>query len=262
MPALDSRTSAARKAREARDFLAAALLRLQSISPPAAELSAAIAHAANASSALYRAEAEATTEEASHSGIRIAVEELTQSLSRLSELRARRSDFEVPLTSLAKTLALLYPIARASLRQRRDVHFEGAMSSVPPAPPRLGHPPRAQDSFSGQERRDRKDTRVFVEVDIGLLSASNFYTGISLDVSSGGLFVSTYQPSQPGTAISMYFVLPSGHSVEAEGIVRWTRAASEDCEPGMGIAFTNLSPADAEAISEFCRTRTPLYYED
>jgi uncharacterized protein (TIGR02266 family) len=134
------------------------------------------------------------------------------------------------------------------MRQRRDVQWEAA--------PRLSIPPL------GNERRSQKDQRVVVEVDIGMLSQSNFYTGISLDVSQGGVFVSTYQPSPPGTQVSLYFVLPSGHSVQAEGTVRWTRAASDDSSPGMGVAFTALSEADAEAIVEFCAGRTPFYYEE
>jgi uncharacterized protein (TIGR02266 family) len=114
----------------------------------------------------------------------------------------------------------------------------------------------------GNERRAPQLQRVYIEVDIGMLSQSNFYTGISLDVSQGGVFVSTYQPSPPGTQVSLYFVLPSGHSVQAEGTVRWTRAASEDSTPGMGVAFTALSEADAHAIAEFCAGRAPFYYEE
>jgi uncharacterized protein (TIGR02266 family) len=247
MAARDARVTGAEQAKLARGSLASALGQLQALADPASQLPAAVTHAANAANALYRAEAESTTGEATAAGIRIAVDELTQAMKLLTELRATRSDFEVPLTTVARTLALLYPIARASARQRREVHFEVSRASIPPL---------------GNERRSAQAQRVHVEVDIGMLTQSNFYTGISLDVSQGGVFVSTYQPSPPGTEVSLYFVLPSGHSVHAEGTVRWTRAPSDDFAPGMGVAFTALSEADARAIGEFCAGRTPLYYDE
>ena len=249
MTTRDARVIGAEHAKLARENLAPALAQLQSISAPSSELSAAVTHAASAANALYRAEAESTTSQATSAGIRIAVDELTHALKLLDELRATRSEVEVPLTTIARALAVLYPIARAAVRQRRDVHFEASPSrqSIPPL---------------GNERRSLQAQRVHVEVDIGMLSQSNFYTGISLDVSQGGVFVSTYQPSPPGTEVSLYFVLPSGHCVQAEGTVRWTRVASEECAPGMGVAFNALSEADAQAIAEFCAGRTPFYFEE
>ena len=113
-------------------MLAAALSELQLITPQAPELARAVDHTAKASSALYRAEAEATTQEATSAGIRIAVDELSHAVRLLGELRRARSEFEPPLTSIARTLALLYPAARAARRQRRDVQFQGPPSGRPP----------------------------------------------------------------------------------------------------------------------------------
>jgi uncharacterized protein (TIGR02266 family) len=242
-----SRAGGAHTARTARQTLAEALSELQRLAPPAEELALAVDHAAKASSALYGAEMEATTDEAISAGIQIAVGQLTHALRLLGELRHARPELEPPLTSIARTLALLYPAARAARRPRRHVQYQTRPSRAPPP--------------GGAERRSPDQERVFVEVDVGLASKSNFYAGLSLDVSSGGVFVSTYQPSPPGTQVCLYFVLPSGHSVHAEGVVRWTREASPDCEPGMGVAFTTLSEADARAIAEFCAARPPHYWE-
>jgi hypothetical protein len=86
------------------------------------------------------------------------------------------------------------------------------------------------------------------------------------------VFVSTYQPAAPGTAVTLYFVLPNGHVVNAEGVVRWTRAQpSQGSEsdrygaaepPGMGVAFVNISAESLEQIALFCASRPPLYFDD
>ena len=102
---------------------------------------------------------------------------------------------------------------------------------------------------------------MFLEVDIGLLSESYFYAGLSQDLSRGGLFVATYQLKKPGTHVALYFVLPDGHAVSTEGIVRWTRDASDDLPPGMGIAFENLPARDVAAIGRYCHDRALLYHD-
>ncbi|HEY4103806.1 MAG TPA: TIGR02266 family protein [Polyangiaceae bacterium] len=121
---------------------------------------------------------------------------------------------------------------------------------------------RNSRAFGGPERRNSPEPRVFFEVDIGLSSESNFYAGLTSDVSSGGVFVCTHQPAASGSEVTLFFVLPSGYSVEVTGVVRWTRTASEDSAPGMGVAFTHLKAADLAAIAEYCGYRAPLFHEN
>ena len=56
--------------------------------------------------------------------------------------------------------------------------------------------------------------------------------------------------------------LPDGHVVNAEGVVRWTRAATEDAPPGMGVAFAHISAESVQHIAGFCASRPPLYFDD
>lgn len=63
------------------------------------------------------------------------------------------------------------------------------------------------------------------------------------------------------TLVTLYFVLPSGVAVEAPGIVRWTRDATDTTPPGMGIAFENLSDKARSAIADYCLQRTLLYHD-
>ncbi len=113
---------------------------------------------------------------------------------------------------------------------------------------------------AASERREAD--RVVLEVELGLASDSNFYTGLTMDVSTGGVFVATYQLLSMGALVELAFDLPGGHRVKVDGEVRWLRQSSaNDSMPGMGIAFGALQRDDLEAIEAFCRARTPLYHD-
>ena len=242
--------SAARPARAAREVLSSALRLVQLSASTSPLLQHAIGELAAASSALYGVENEASTEEAAVALLRSAVDQLTRALARLQEAKLSDRSLEVPVAAAARALAMLYPLSHASARQRRGVIIDGAISER-----------EVGGQFAGPERRKAPDRRVFFEVDIGLLSESNFYAGLACDVSSGGGFVSTYHPAATGSEVTLFFVLPSGQAIEAPGIVRWTRLAGEDTTPGMGVAFTQLKPEDLAAIVDYCAQRAPLYYE-
>jgi uncharacterized protein (TIGR02266 family) len=256
-------------AREARQLLSRALEFLQH-EPPTPEMDAAVEAAASAANALYGVENSATTLQASKAGVHIAVEHLGRAIKCLQEIERIQGKPHAATERIARTLALLYPVARASLRQRRDVildteatseRLDGlrALANVPPAPP-PGRPRRSSGPFGGRDQRNSGD-RVTIEVDIGVLTESHFYAGLSQDLSRGGVFIATYQPLPPGTAVTLFFGLPGGHEVHADGVVRWTREASDDAPPGMGVAFHVLRPADVKAIEQFCAGRAPLYYD-
>jgi len=259
-------------ARQGREALATALLSLQTAGIAEPSVERAIEETAAASSALYSAEAASATEEAAASFIHTAAESLQRALAEVNVVRERHTELEVAATSIARTLALLYPVLQHSLRQRRarlpvgglsdsQQHELRSMAGFPRAPTPTGRFQRPS-GFEGSDRRAHSNKRVFIEVEIGLTSESNIYTGLSLDVSTGGVFVATYDPAPPGTAVSLYFVLPDGHVVNAEGIVRWTRAASGDSPPGMGVAFVSISSESLGHIASFCASRPPLYFDE
>lgn len=256
-------------ARQGREALATALLSLQTAGINDAGIERAIERTAAASSALYSAEAQAATDEAAMSFVQAAVELLQRAMADVALLRPQHARLEAASTSLARTLALLYPVLQHTIRQRRarrqlsdsDARELRAIATYPrpPAPTGRG---RRSSGFAGKERRSRADRRVYIEVEIGLSTDSHIYTGISLDVSTGGVFVATYAPSPPGTAVSLYFVLPDGFVVNAEGVVRWTRPETTDAPPGMGVAFSQLAPLALDHIARFCASRPPLYFDE
>ncbi len=145
--------------------------------------------------------------------------------------------------------------------------------SVPPIPlsrrrapvPEVSPPasqPQPDPSANLRKWNRRLTGRTVLEVDVGLVSESQFYAGLSMDLSTGGLFVATYQIKPVGTRVAVSLVLPGGQSVWAKGVVRWVReSAGDEGVPGMGVEFTEIDPADLEAVKHFCKMRAPMYFE-
>lgn len=112
----------------------------------------------------------------------------------------------------------------------------------------------------------RAEERAAFAIDIGLHSATQFFSGISGDLSEGGLFVATYTPKPVGTELHVSFVLPPvggiGASISAPAIVAWVRnAEGSGAEPGMGLRFFALKDEDRRAIERFMKLRPPMLYE-
>lgn len=207
-------------AQHGRGALAAALLSLQTSGIDDACIERAIESTASASSALYRVEEAATSEEAALSFIHGAAESLQRALADVMLLRPQHSELEVAASSLSRTLALLYPVLKHSLRQRRarlpagglsesDAQELRAIAGFPSAPAPTGRERRPSGFAGSERRRGAQSPRVFIEVEIGLTTESHIYTGLSLDVSTGGVFVATYDPAPPGTAVSLHFDCPT-----------------------------------------------------
>lgn len=263
----NARWAELRSAREARALLSETSASLQ-LCPPTSELERAVEAVAQASSTLYELEKEAPASQ-DYRSIRTAIAHLSQALDVLHAL-PHQAGTDAAIEGVARTLAVLYPVARTHQRKRRQVILDMFTEESPPepdsmaalgapAPEPTGTPPE-RGEFGGANKRGRGD-RVFLEVDIGLASQSHFYTGLSRDLSQGGVFVATYRPQPAGTEVSLHFVLPNGRAVKARGVVRWTADARGDFAPGMGIAFQDLEPEDLNAIVEFCEHRSPIYHQ-
>ena len=113
------------------------------------------------------------------------------------------------------------------------------------------------------EEEHRASQRVSFAVELHMASESHFFSGLSGDISEGGVFVSTYRALSRGSQVDLEFSLPGTERVvHARGEVRWQRDASPDAPPGVGIAFEDLDEEDRRVIQQFCSIRPPLYYDD
>ena len=113
----------------------------------------------------------------------------------------------------------------------------------------------------------RASERFDLEVKVDLESDHNFYTGLTQNISAGGLFIATHHLRRIGDQITLKFTLPGSDKVVAvETEVRWIRENSAlmraDGGTGMGVRFINLSPEAKAAIDSFVQSRESLYYDD
>lgn len=175
-----------------------------------------------------------------------AMEYLRRALELLQQTGEER--FEEANRVLAKTMAILYPLSKT-----------------------VGHPSHLPDPAApaklppGSERRLAR--RLDIEAEIGFESDSNFFMGLTEDISAGGIFIATYDVRAIGSPMTVNFTLPDGHLVCAEGVVRWVReyhGGDSDAEnmPGMGVQFMGLSEQDQRAIDRFLARRQPIFYDD
>jgi len=257
---VDESTAPAEAARVGRSLLEPVLRELQRI-PAGPFAERALAHVAHATSAFFAAE---TTPEqpSSVDSLRAGMTELSHALEALQEAPPGWAPGVELTEHVARALSVAHAVVQPLSRRRREVVMPGALPSLDRRAlvalgDRLAEGPPAAEAPT----EHRRDTRVIVEVDVGLLSDSNFYSGLAEDVSRGGVFVSTRTPLPTGAMVLLFFVLPHGRTVKAEGVVRWHRSETTSATPGMGVAFTALGDEERQAIEAFCAERPALFHE-
>jgi type IV pilus assembly protein PilZ len=111
----------------------------------------------------------------------------------------------------------------------------------------------------------RTEPRFEVAVEVTFESEHNFYTGLTQDLSGGGLFVATHQLRPIGECIRLRFTLPSSQApIEALTEVRWLRENEVEGgggDVGMGLRFLQLSPQAKDAVKVFLGKRDSLYFD-
>ncbi|MCP4603844.1 MAG: PilZ domain-containing protein [Proteobacteria bacterium] len=111
----------------------------------------------------------------------------------------------------------------------------------------------------------RSDRRANLEAMITIQSQHNFWTGLTKDISSGGLFVATYTMLPLGSQVDVAFSLPDiGPKVMIPAKVQWLRLYREDSDlmPGMGLKFEQLSGVTQKRIEAFVKKRETMFFEE
>jgi uncharacterized protein (TIGR02266 family) len=101
--------------------------------------------------------------------------------------------------------------------------------------------------------------RVRTEMEVSIEADSHVFTATSVNLSPGGMLVSTYRSLPRGLVVSVEFDLPASRVV-AEAVVSWSCGSSEGRLPGYGIAFTDLSRFDRTLIESYCARLAPEAY--
>jgi uncharacterized protein (TIGR02266 family) len=132
-----------------------------------------------------------------------------------------------------------------------------ANHSLAPADDRRGHP------------------RFHLTLAITMMGDNNFYTGLTEDISEGGIFIATYHSLPIWTPVVLSFTLPnSQRMLSVHGQVKWLRDHSatvnqgvnfgtdmSPVKPGMGIQFTDVDEEAMCAVRWFLRCRTPDFFD-
>ena len=132
-----------------------------------------------------------------------------------------------------------------------------------PSTPLPMAPAPARDQPDG--RTARRYRRFPLKVEVGYATDHNFYTGFLENLSSGGLFIATHQPTQIGEVMEVTFTVP-GIPAPCIAIaqVTWLRdydASNDDMVPGMGLKFIQLDPKVRAAVELFIKHREPIFFD-
>lgn len=118
-------------------------------------------------------------------------------------------------------------------------------------------PPPTSTSAS----EDPSDRRVFdrydVEWSVDCVASDTFLYASITNISEMGIFVRTTDPLAVGTNLRLSFAPPGGESFMLDGKVAWVnplRDNGDNPNPGMGIKFVDLRPADRERLVEVIKT--------
>ncbi|MBI2891150.1 MAG: TIGR02266 family protein [Nitrospirae bacterium] len=101
-------------------------------------------------------------------------------------------------------------------------------------------------------RRQEDRERTLLEIQYG--DAKSFVSDFALNISRGGMFISTPEPLEKGRQLSLRFTLPgSTVPLELMAEVMWVNPPSKNSQliPGMGVAFTGISDEKRKDIERY-----------
>jgi len=110
-------------------------------------------------------------------------------------------------------------------------------------------------------KRDSERVRLGAQVTVS--SETNFFTGLSENISEGGIFVSCLAPPEIGTVVETDISTGDGEApIKVSAEVMWVR--TEDGQPvGCGCRFKNMDEVTAARLRDFISRagREPLFYD-
>jgi type IV pilus assembly protein PilZ len=124
--------------------------------------------------------------------------------------------------------------------------------------------PVVRERRAAPERRSHE--RVLVNFEVDYQCDDTFLYAYVTDLSAMGIFIRTKDPHAPGTRLNLHFRTPSGVDLDLEAQVMWVNpvrpGATENLNPGMGVQFIELTPAQRDQLLHLVRTFAYLTDED
>ncbi|HID98014.1 MAG TPA: TIGR02266 family protein [Thermodesulfobacteriaceae bacterium] len=89
-------------------------------------------------------------------------------------------------------------------------------------------------------------------IQVDYRTVDRFFTDFAENLSTGGLFIATPRPLEPGTTLILEFLLPEcHHPIRVKAEVMWNTSKLRRMKGqrrGMGLKFANLSQRDRKKI--------------
>ena len=101
----------------------------------------------------------------------------------------------------------------------------------------------AKERYSG-----RRLPRVVLHARVTAQSEDNFFSGLTENISEGGVFVSTFSPPGVGESIRLKLAVDGANELAVEGIVRWHRYDDAGDVTGCGVQFSALTAEQAQRV--------------
>src|SRR4051812_7020419 len=96
------------------------------------------------------------------------------------------------------------------------------------------------------ELEGRAQPRAAVYANVDMTSEHNFWSGLTMNMSEGGLFVATHNIVAAGTTLLLNIRLPfEPDPIVVLAQVRWLRpynSGQDDVPPGLGLQFIDAEP--------------------
>ena len=73
----------------------------------------------------------------------------------------------------------------------------------------------------------RGHPRLAIDVKVSMNTESNFYAGLTENISEGGIFIATYDNFPMGSTMDLAISLPGQPPLQVKGVVRWIREHSQ-----------------------------------
>jgi uncharacterized protein (TIGR02266 family) len=100
--------------------------------------------------------------------------------------------------------------------------------------------------------KHRKTPRTPIALQVNYHAVDNFLRDFADDLSTGGMFIATREPPEPGTQLILEFMLP-GHKypIRVKAEVMWSRTKLTTIGQlrGMGVKFIDLSASAKDKIN-------------
>jgi uncharacterized protein (TIGR02266 family) len=111
----------------------------------------------------------------------------------------------------------------------------------------------------------RRRSRIGLHAAVSGTSQTNFFAGLSENISESGVFVATMSPPPVGETVHLKVTVngDAARSVVVRGVVRWHRTDDSGSQTGCGIQFQDVGPDAQHAIAALMRLagREPLYWD-